>query len=97
MGLEKAMSPNIFSVKCDWDAFNFNWFKNGAYVLPITVTESFNEAAESKAAETKHDPFRMLTENVEDASEEETQELLDIISKLSEDDLAVSSREVIDV
>jgi len=39
----------------------------------------------------------MLTENVEDASEEETQELLDIISKLSEDDLAVSSREVIDV
>lgn len=91
------MAPNAFSVKCDWDAFNSNWFKNGAYALPMTVTESLNEAAQSKPAEMKNDSFRRLTEDVEDASEEETEELLDIISKLSEDDLAISSREVIEV
>ena len=46
--------------------------------------------------EMKNDSFHRLTENVEDASKEETEELLDIISKLSEDDLAISSREVIE-
>lgn len=88
------MASNVISVKWDWDAFP--WFKNGAY-LPMTVTESLNEAAQSKPAEMKNDSFHRLTENVEDASEEETEELLDIISKLSEDDLAISSREVIEV
>ena len=46
--------------------------------------------------EMKNDSFHRLTEHVEDASKEETEELLDIISKLSEDDLAISSREVIE-
>ena len=88
------MAPNNFSVK--WDTLNSYWLKNGAY-LPVTVTESWNEAAQSKLAEMRNDPFYRLTENVEDASEEETEEVLDIISKLSADDLAVSSSEVIAV
>ena len=42
----------------------------------MTVTEFFKEAAEAKPAELKNSPFCRLTQNIEDASEEETLEIL---------------------
>ena len=45
----------------------------------------------------KNDPFYRLTHNVEDASEEETKELLNKISELSDDDLTITSSKTITV
>ena len=63
----------------------------------MTVTEFFKESAETKLAELKSSPFYRLTQNIEDASEEETEEILKEISGLSDDGLAVSSSTFITV
>ena len=40
----------------------------------------------------KSDPFYRLTAYVEDADEEETAEILDVINNLDDDDLTITSR-----
>ena len=80
-----------------WDAESLEEIRRTARVFNMTVTEFFKEAAEAKLAELKSSPFYRLTQNIEDASEEETEEILKEISGLSDDDLAVSSSEVITV
>ena len=60
--------------------------------LPVTVA-----FVKDKLTEMKNDPFYRLTHNVEDASEEETKELLNKISGLSDDDLTITSSKTITV
>lgn len=80
-----------------WDAESLEEIRRTARVFNMTVTEFFMESAETKLAELKSSPFYRLTQNIEDASEEETEEILKEISGLSDDGLAVSSSTFITV
>ena len=80
-----------------WDAESLEEIRRTARVFNMTVTELFKESAETKLAELKSSPFYRLTQNIEDASEEETEEILKEISGLSDDGLAVSSSTFITV
>jgi hypothetical protein len=48
-------------------------------------------AVDEYLAKMKNDPFYRLTVNVEDASEEETREILGELDTLSDDDLQIAS------
>ena len=89
------MEKETLSIK--WDAESLEEIRRTARVFNMTVPEFFKEAAEAKLAELKNHPFYRLTQDIEDASEEETEEILKEISGLSADDLTVSSSEVITV
>lgn len=80
-----------------WDTDNLAEIKEVTRVYHMTLTEFFKEAAEDKLEEMKKDPFYRLTANVEDASKEESEEILDEISALSDDDLKISSKKTFTV
>ena len=85
------------TLSMEWDAESLEEIRRTARVFNMTVTEFFKESAETKLAELKSSPFYRLTQNIEDASEEETEEILKEISGLSDDGLAVSSSTFITV
>lgn len=78
-----------------WDSDNLTEIKEVTQVYHMTLTEFFKEAAAEKLEEMKKDPFYRLTMNVEDASAEESEEILNEINSLSDDDLAISSKKMI--
>lgn len=63
--------------------------KNIAEVFHITMTEVINEALDEYIPKIESDPFYRLTANVLEASKEESNEILDEIQKLSDDDLKI--------
>ena len=65
--------------------------KTVANVYNISVTDLIRGALKEYLAELKQDPFYRLTANVEDASPEESNEILTAVSELSDDDLSISS------
>ncbi len=65
--------------------------KTVANVYNISVTDLIRGALKEYIAELKQDPFYRLTVNVEDASPEESNEILTAVSELSDDDLSISS------
>ena len=65
--------------------------KNVASVFHMTVTDVIKEAVREYVDKMKKDPFYRLTANVEDASAEETAEILEEIEGLSDDDLTIAS------
>ena len=65
--------------------------KTVANVYNISVTDLIRGALKEYLAELKRDPFYRLTANVEDASPEESNEILTAVSELSDDDLSISS------
>ena len=65
--------------------------KNVASVFHMTVTDVIREAVREYVDKMKNDPFYRLTANVEDASDEETAEILEEIEGLSDDDLTIAS------
>ena len=89
------MEKETLTIK--WDAESLEEIRRTARVFNMTVTEFLKEAARAKLAELKNSPFYRLTQNIEDASEEESEEILKEISELSDDDLTVSSSEIITV
>ena len=62
-----------------------------ANVYNISVTDLIRAALKEYLDELKQDPFYRLTANVEDASPEESDEILTAVSGLSDDDLSISS------
>lgn len=62
-----------------------------AGVYNMTVTDLIKNAVKEYLQELKRDPFYHLTVNVQDASREETEEILAEIEGLSEDDLKIAS------
>ena len=60
-------------------------------VFNMTMTDIVKEAVSEYISKLKSDPYYRLTMNVEDASEEESEEVLDAIDKLSADDLEIAS------
>ena len=65
--------------------------KQVASVFNMTVTDIVKEAVNEYIEKMMQDPFYKLTMNVEDAGTEETNEILDEISSLTDDDLAIVS------
>ena len=65
--------------------------KNVASIFNMTVTDVISEALSEYIQKLKKDPFYRLTVNVENASAEETKEILDEINALTDDDLQIST------
>ena len=65
--------------------------KHVASVFNMSVTDLIKNAVKQYLAELKSDPFYRLTANVQDASEEETSDILNEIEELTNDDLIISS------
>lgn len=65
--------------------------KHVAGVFNMSVTDLIKNAVKEYIAELKSDPFYRLTANVQDASDEETGEILTEIEGLSDDDLTIAS------
>ena len=68
-----------------------------ASVFGMTVTDVIKEAVREYVAEMKNGPFYRLTASVQEASAEETAEILGIIERLSNDDLTITSSERVSV
>ena len=62
-----------------------------ASVYNMTITDVIKEAIHEYVERAKKDPFYRLTANVEEASAEESAEILDEIEGLSDDDLSIHS------
>jgi hypothetical protein len=71
--------------------------KQVASVFNMTVTDLIKEAVREYVEKMKKDPFYRLTVNVQEASAEETAEILGIIERLSNDDLTITSSERVSV
>ncbi len=71
--------------------------KQVAGIYNMTVTDLIKRAIRLYVSELKSDPFYRLTVNVEDASPEESAEILNKIDCLSDDDLTISSSKVLDL
>ena len=67
--------------------------KHVASVYHMTITDLIKEAVSEYLVKMKEDPFYRLTANVEEADAAESAEILDAISSMEDDDLAISSSE----
>ncbi len=66
-----------------------------AALFNMSMTDIVRKALDSYISEAKEDPYVRLTSSVDNADPDETEEILDAIKDLSEDDLAISSRKII--
>lgn len=73
------------------DEMDITELKHIASVYHMTVTDIIKEGIREYIERLKADPFYKLTSNIEDADEYETEEILETISNLSDDDLTISS------
>ena len=71
--------------------------KNVAGVFNMSVTDLIKKAVREYLEELKRDPFYRLTANVQEASAEETEEILAEIEDLSDDDLTIVSTKRFDI
>lgn len=71
--------------------------KEVASVYNMTVTDLIKNAVNKYISELKKDPFYRLTVNVQDASAEETDEILTELNNLSDDDLTIVSTKKFEV
>ncbi len=67
--------------------------KQVAAVFHMTMTDVINEALDAYLPTMKQDPFYRLTANVEEASKEESEEILAEIDNLKDDDLEIATVE----
>lgn len=65
--------------------------KKVASVFNISMTDLVKDAIKEHVSKLKKDPFYRLTANVENASEEETEEILGEIENMTDDDLSIVS------
>ncbi len=63
--------------------------KSVATVFNMTITDVISEALSEYIQKLKQDPFYRLTVNVQNASASETEEILNEINSLSDDDLQI--------
>lgn len=65
--------------------------KSVSLVFNMTMTEVIRQGIQEYVDKLKQDPFYKLTANIQDASPEETDEVLSAIDNLSDDDLTINS------
>ena len=66
--------------------------KDVAAVFHMTITDVINRALDDYLPKMKGDPLYRLTANVQNASADETEEILEEIESLSDDDLRISTK-----
>jgi hypothetical protein len=66
--------------------------RKAASVYNLTMTEIIKEALDEYLEKLQNDPFYRLTASVEEASEEESAEILNELDELTDDDLTISSK-----
>lgn len=66
--------------------------RKAASVYNLTMTEIIKEALDEYLEKLQNDPFYRLTAIVEEASEEESAEILSELDELTDDDLTISSK-----
>ena len=74
-----------------WDEKEINDMKRVASIFNMTLTDLVKDACREYVEKLKEDPFYRLTINVEEASADESEEILAEIDKLTDDDLTISS------
>ena len=84
------MATKVMNFKMDEQ--DITAMKEVASVFHITMTDIVRDAVHEYIERMKADPFYRLTANVEDASAEESQEILDEIESMSDDDLTITTR-----
>ena len=84
------MATKVMNFKMDEQ--DITAMKEVASVFHITMTDVVRDAVHEYIERMKADPFYRLTANVEDASAEESQEILDEIESMSDDDLTITTR-----
>ncbi len=62
-----------------------------ASVFNMSLTDVVREALKEYIFKMKNDPFYRLTAKVQEASAEESKEILDIVENLSDDDMQITS------
>ena len=65
--------------------------KQVAGVFNMSITDLVKNAVREYVSELKSDPFYRLTVNVEEASAEESEEILAEIEEMSDDDLSIAA------
>ena len=65
--------------------------KKVAAIYHISITDLIKNAIKEYVDELKRDPYYRLTVNVQEASAEETEEILSAIESMSDDDVKISS------
>ncbi|MDD6195282.1 hypothetical protein ACTQ56_07700 [[Clostridium] aminophilum] len=65
--------------------------KQVASIFNLTMTDIIKQGIKEYVSKLKQDPFYRLTSNIQDASAEESEEILKEIGELSDDDLTISS------
>ena len=65
--------------------------KQIAGVFNMSVTDLIKNAVREYIAELKKDPFYRLTVNVQEASEEESENIMSEINEMTDDDLSIVS------
>ena len=84
------MATRAMNVKMDEDTILA--VRKAASVYNLTITEIVKEALDEYLEKLQNDPFYRLTVNVEQASEEESAEILGELDALTDDDLTISSK-----
>ena len=84
------MSAKVMNFKMD--EADILDMKTVAGIYNMSVTDLIKNALKEYLGELKKDPFYKLTVNVQEASKEESEEILSAIGNLSDDDLTVVSR-----
>ncbi|MBO7633115.1 MAG: hypothetical protein J6S72_01865 [Lachnospiraceae bacterium] len=69
--------------------------KTVAGAFNMTSTDLIKNAIKAYLDTLKADPYYRLTNNVEEVSAEESEEILDMINSLNDDDLTISSTKII--
>jgi hypothetical protein len=83
------MATKALNIKIDEDEIHD--MKRVASVFNMSVTDLVKNAVREYISELKKDPFYRLTANVEEASDEESSEILDMLNSMSDDDLTITS------
>ncbi len=81
------------AVNIKMDEVQIDDVKHVASVYHMTITDLIKEAVSEYLVKMKEDPFYRLTANVEEAEAAESAEILDAISSMENDDLAISLSE----
>ena len=84
------MATRVMNFKLD--EADVSAMRQVASVFNMTMTDVVREAIRDYVSRMKNDPFYRLTANVEDASPEESQEILDEIEGMTDDDLTITTR-----
>ena len=83
------MALKVMNFKLDED--RIHELKSVASVFNMTITDVISEALSEYIQKLKKDSFYRLAVNVENASTEETEKILDEINSLTDDDLQISA------